>query len=97
MIGAMELWSECVVEIWWWLRFCDGGGRGRWMGFVIWKRKEQWRSGGAVAREIGGERESNKAEKWVERKRESGYKVRLLREIIKKLMRVNILLKYLVK
>ena len=78
-----------MVEIWWWLRFCDGGGRGRWMGFVIWKRKEQWRS--------GVERESNKAEKWVERKRESGYKVRLLREIIKKLMRVNILLKYLVK
>ena len=40
--------GECVVEIWWWLRFCDGGGRGRWMGFVIWKRKargdlvEQW-------------------------------------------------------
>ena len=31
--------GECVVEIWWWLRFCDGGGRGRWMGFVIWNRK----------------------------------------------------------
>ena len=37
-----------MVEIWWWLRFCDGGGRGRGMGFVIWKRKargdlvEQW-------------------------------------------------------
>jgi len=24
---------------WRWLRFCDGGGRGRWMGFMIWKRK----------------------------------------------------------
>ena len=40
--------GEFMVEIWWWLRFCDGGGRGRWMGFVIWKRKargdlvEQW-------------------------------------------------------
>ena len=40
--------GECVVEIWWWLRFCDGGGRERWIGFVIWKRKargdmvEQW-------------------------------------------------------
>ena len=44
-----------------------------------------------------GYRESNKAEKWVERKRESAYKERMLREIIKKLMRVNILLKYLVK
>ena len=31
--------GECVVEIWWWLRFCDGGGKGRWMGFVIWNRK----------------------------------------------------------
>ena len=40
--------GECVVEILWWLRFCDGGEKGRWMGFVIWKRKargdmvEQW-------------------------------------------------------
>ena len=24
---------------WRWLRFCDGGRRGRWMGFVNWKRK----------------------------------------------------------
>ena len=61
--------GECVVEIWWWLRFCDGGGRGRWMGFVIWKRKargdlvEQW-----LERWV--QRESNKAEKWVERERE---------------------------
>ena len=41
--------GECAVEIWWWLRFCDGGGRGRWMGFVIWKRKARgdgWWSGG---------------------------------------------------
>lgn len=53
--------DECVVEIWWWLRFCDGGGRGRWMGFVIWKRK---------AREMGVKRESKKSEKWVERERE---------------------------
>ena len=39
--GGLDLvgQGECVVEIWWWLRFCDGGGRGRWMGFVIWKRK----------------------------------------------------------
>ena len=50
-----------------------------------------------MAREIGVERESNKAEKWVKRERESAYKERLLREIIKKLRRVNILLKYLVK
>ena len=40
-----------------WLRFCDGGGRGRWMGFVIWKRKARgdgwWSSGqrGGVERE----------------------------------------------
>ena len=41
--------GECVVEIWWWLRFCDGGGRGRWMGFVIWKREARgdgWWSNG---------------------------------------------------
>ena len=54
--------GECVVEIWWWPRFCDGGGRGRWMGFVIWKRKgrgdlvEQW------------------PERWVERERERATK-----------------------
>ena len=66
----MELWSECVVEIWWWLRFCDGGGRGRWMGFVIWKRKEQWRSGGAVAREIGVEREQQSRKMGRKRERE---------------------------
>ena len=39
--GGLWLWvtvtvgSGCAVEIWWWLRFFDGGGRGRWMGFVI--------------------------------------------------------------
>ena len=38
--------GECVTKIWWWLRFCDGGGRGRWMGFVIWKRKAK--GGGRV-------------------------------------------------
>ena len=48
--GGLDLvgQGECVVEIWWWLRFCDGGGRGRWMGFVIWKRKAEviwWSSG----------------------------------------------------
>ena len=41
--SGLWLWvvghGECVAEIWWWLRFCDGGGRGGWMGFVIWKRK----------------------------------------------------------
>ena len=40
--------GECVVEIWWWLRFCDGGGRGR----------PEVMAGGAVAKEMGVERES---------------------------------------
>ena len=54
-------------------------------------------AGGAVAREMGVERESHKSEKLVERERERICKERWLREIIKKLRRVNILLKYLVK
>lgn len=29
------LWVTAMAKIWWWLRFCDGGGRGRWQGFVI--------------------------------------------------------------
>ena len=39
--------GECVIEIWWWLRFCDGGGRGR----------PEVMAGGAMAREMGVERE----------------------------------------
>ena len=50
---------------------------------------------GAVA--IWCKEREQQSRKMGERKRESAYKVSLLREIIKKLMRVNILLKYLVK
>ena len=50
-----------------------------------------------MAREIGVEREQQSRKMGRKRERESAHKERLLREIIKKLRRVNILLKYLVK
>ena len=57
--GGLDLvgQGECVVEIWWWLRFCDGGGRGRWMGFVNGRERPEVMAGGAMAREMGVERE----------------------------------------
>ena len=50
-----------------------------------------------MAKEMGVEREQQIRKKWVEREREHVCKERQLREIIKKLSRMNVLLKYLVK
>ena len=56
--------GECVVEIWWWLRFCDGGGWDFVMvvkeegGWVLWfgRGRPEVMAGGVVAREMGVER-----------------------------------------